>query len=43
MCVKHKKSNVMTGSECSNWKASALKKRAHSADHKQSVVAKATT
>ena len=43
LCVKHKKGNVMTGNECSNWKASTLKRRAHSADHKQSVVAKAMT
>jgi len=31
----------MTGNECRNWKASTLKRHAHSADHKQSVVAKA--
>ena len=41
LCVKHKKSNIMTGNECRNWKASTLKRRTHSADHKQSVVAKA--
>ena len=29
--------------ECRNWKASTLKRHAHSADHKQSVVAKAMT
>ena len=43
LCVKHKKSNVMTGNECRNRKASTLKRHAHSADHKQSVVAKAMT
>ena len=43
LCVKHKKSNVMTGNECRNWKASMLKRHTHSADHKQSVVAKAMT
>ena len=29
--------------ECRNWKASTLKRPAHSADHKQSVVAKVMT
>ena len=29
--------------ECRNWKASTLKRHAHSADHKQSVVAKVMT
>ena len=43
LCVKHKKSNIMTGNECRNWKASTLKGHAHSADDKQSVVAKAVT
>ena len=43
LCVKHKKSNVMTGNECRNWKASALKRHVHSADYKQSVVAEAMT
>ena len=41
LCAKHKKSNVMTGNICRNWKARTLKRHAHSADHKQSVVAKA--
>jgi len=40
LCVKHKKVNVMTGNECRNWKANTLKRHAHSADHKQSVVAR---
>ena len=31
----------MTGNECRRWKASTLKR--HSADHKQSVVAKVMT
>ena len=43
LCVKHMKSNVMTGNESRNWKASTLKRHAHSADHKQSVVAKDMT
>ena len=43
LCVKYKKSNIMTGNECRNWKASTLKGHAHSADDKQSVVAKAVT
>ena len=30
---KHKKSNIMTGNECRNWKASTLKRHTHSADH----------
>jgi len=30
----------MTGNECRNWKASTLKRHAHSADHKQFVVAR---
>jgi len=42
LCVKHKKVkfNVVTGNECRNWKANTLKRHAHSADHKQSVVAR---
>ena len=43
LCVKHTKSNVMTGNKSRNWKASTLKRHAHSADHKQSDVAKAMT
>jgi len=38
LCVKLKKSILMTGNECRNWKASTLKRHAHSADHKQSVL-----
>ena len=41
--VKHKKSNVMTGNECRNWKASMLKTHAHSADNKRSVLTEAET
>ena len=41
LCVKHKKSNVMTGNECRNWKASMLKTHAHSADNKQSAITEA--
>jgi len=33
----------MTDNECRIWKASTLKRHAHSADYKQSVVAKAMT
>ena len=43
LCLKHKKTNVMTGSECRNWKTSTLTRHADSTDHKQSVVAEAMT
>ena len=43
LCLKHKKTNVMTGSECRNWKKSTLTQHADSTDHKQSVVAEAMT
>ena len=43
LCVKHKKSNVMTGNECRNWKTSMFKTHAHSADNEQSVITEAKT
>ena len=38
LCIKHKKSNALTG-DCRNFKTSTLTRHADSKDHKEAVAA----